>query len=73
MADRRWTREYKRLIVNSRVDSTFQVVEAIRRAASPPRVLVNASATGWYGDVGDRETGLPLCQTNPDDSPPRRT
>jgi len=51
--DRRWTRAYRKLIVDSRVESTRYVVEAIERAVSRPRVLVNASAVGYYGERGD--------------------
>jgi uncharacterized protein (TIGR01777 family) len=56
VADRRWSAAYKREIVNSRLDSTHQIVEAIAAAAVRPSVLINASAAGWYGDTGDRET-----------------
>lgn len=56
VADRRWSDAYKREIVNSRLDSTHQVVEAILTAPDRPRVLVNASAVGFYGETGDRET-----------------
>ncbi len=54
VADRRWTKAYKKLVFDSRVESTRRVVEAIERARRRPRVLVNASATGYYGDTGDR-------------------
>jgi len=53
LMDRRWTEEYKRLLVDSRVDSTFQVVEGIRGAGRKPKVLVVASAVGIYGETGD--------------------
>ena len=44
----------KNAIVESRIESTRRVVEAIGAAAARPAVLVNASAVGWYGDCGDR-------------------
>lgn len=50
---RRWTAAARRLILESRVQATKALVEAIRRAAAPPRVLVNASAVGFYGPRGD--------------------
>ncbi len=56
VVDHRWSPAYKRVIVNSRIDSTHQVVEAISMAGTAPGVLVCASAVGWYGDTGDRET-----------------
>ncbi len=54
VADRRWTKAYKKLVFDSRVESTHRVVEAIDAARRRPRVLVSASATGYYGDTGDR-------------------
>jgi len=55
IADRRWTSAYKREIVNSRVDSTHQVVNAIEMARRRPTVLIQGSAAGYYGECGDRE------------------
>lgn len=53
--DRRWTAARRGVLVESRVGVTRRVVEAL--AALPPglrpRVLVNASAVGIYGDRGD--------------------
>ena len=48
-----WTPGYKRQILDSRVKGTTTIVEAINRASSPPSVLVNGSAVGYYGDRGD--------------------
>jgi uncharacterized protein (TIGR01777 family) len=49
----RWTAERKRKIRDSRVDGTGLLARAIAAAPSPPRVLVCASAIGYYGDRGD--------------------
>lgn len=49
----RWTERRKREILESRVEGTRRIVEAIARRTSPPRVLVSASAIGFYGDRGD--------------------
>ncbi|MCG7209037.1 TIGR01777 family oxidoreductase [Streptomyces arenae] len=54
VGDRRWTEAYKREIRLSRLDGTRTIAEACAAAARPPRVLVSASATGYYGDTGDR-------------------
>jgi uncharacterized protein len=53
--DRRWTRENRRRFHESRVGVTRRIVEAIRElpADDRPRVLVNTSAVGIYGDRGD--------------------
>jgi NAD dependent epimerase/dehydratase family enzyme len=55
VGDHRWTEDYKREILASRVDSTQTIVRAITSLDPKPRVLVSASAIGWYGDTGDRE------------------
>jgi len=57
-----WTREKRRRILQSRVEGTRRLVEGIADATVKPRVLVSASAIGYYGDTGDRivdETSLP--------------
>jgi uncharacterized protein len=45
----RWTPERKQEILNSRQLSTQKIVEAIAKANPKPKVLVNASAIGYYG------------------------
>ncbi|MBW4684313.1 MAG: TIGR01777 family oxidoreductase [Komarekiella atlantica HA4396-MV6] len=45
----RWTPERKQAILNSRKLGTQKIVEAIVNANPKPRVLVNASAIGYYG------------------------
>ena len=52
---RRWTPERKKLIVESRVRPTDLLARTIAKLDPPPRVLVNMSATGFYGDRGDEE------------------
>jgi uncharacterized protein (TIGR01777 family) len=51
----RWNPEVKRKIRDSRVYGTEHVVAAIRQAHNRPRVLVQASAIGFYGPQGDEE------------------
>jgi len=50
-----WTAAKKRRIVESRVQGTRRIVEAIATSAQKPEVLVSGSAIGIYGDAGDRE------------------
>jgi len=45
-----WTLEYRRELLQSRITSTNTITQAIARAEEPPRVLINASAGGIYGD-----------------------
>jgi uncharacterized protein len=51
----RWTDEKKRRIRDSRVVGTRNLVSAIAASESRPKVLVSASAVGYYGDRGDEE------------------
>ena len=46
----RWTPAAKERIRASRVDATRLLCEALVRLPRPPRVMVCASATGFYGD-----------------------
>ncbi|GGZ70186.1 TIGR01777 family oxidoreductase [Streptomyces echinoruber] len=54
VGDHRWTEEYKRRIRDSRVRGTAALAEAVARLEAGPRVFVNGSAIGYYGDTGDR-------------------
>jgi uncharacterized protein (TIGR01777 family) len=49
---KRWTPDVKRRIRDSRVTGTRLLSEALARLRAPPKVLICASATGWYGDRG---------------------
>ncbi len=57
----RWTAEKKNAIESTRVLGTRNLVAALRAAKQPPRVLVSASASGYYGDRGDE----PLLESSP--------
>ncbi len=48
-----WTKEKKRAILESRILGTRQIVKAMAGMERMPRVLVNASAIGFYGDTGE--------------------
>lgn len=51
----RWTERNRRLITDSRVIPTEAIGLAISDCEFPPKVWVNASAVGIYGDSGDLE------------------
>jgi len=53
VAGKRWSPAYKKEIEQSRVLTTRALVDAIRAAQRKPRVLINASAVGYYGGRGD--------------------
>ena len=52
----RWSEAKKKEIVDSRVGSTERLVEAIGRAKHRPKVLVCASAIGFYGVHDPKES-----------------
>lgn len=45
-----WTAHYKRQVLQSRLQATQALTDAMGMASVPPRVLLNASAVGYYGD-----------------------
>jgi len=49
----RWTSRRKARLVDSRLNATRSLVNAIAAADKPPAVFVSASAIGYYGDRGD--------------------
>lgn len=57
----RWTPARKTAIRTSRVDGTRNLVASLLQMKHPPRVLLAASAIGWYGDCGD----APVDETAP--------
>ena len=49
----RWTDARKRRLIDSRLDATRALVEAIHGQPARRRTFINASAVGFYGDRGD--------------------
>jgi uncharacterized protein len=49
----RWTRKKKKRIFDSRVNTTKSLCKLLSSLDKPPKVLVSASATGYYGDRAD--------------------
>lgn len=61
-----WTESRRRLLVDSRVKTTEQVIEWCRNRESRPGVLISASAIGYYGPAGEEwldETAPPQPQS----------
>lgn len=57
VGDRRWTAAYKKQLRDSRVDTTTTLARGITAAVGAghgPKILLNASGVGYYGDTGDR-------------------
>jgi len=62
IASGRWTERKKRGILESRLNAGGAVVEAVEKAGDKPRVVIQASGIGYYGDSGDEiveESSLP--------------
>ncbi|MEO8075216.1 MAG: TIGR01777 family oxidoreductase [Acidobacteriota bacterium] len=56
----RWTAARRRILEDSRITVTKDLVRAMAAATTPPRVLISASAVGFYGDRGAE----PLAETS---------
>ncbi len=54
IGDRRWTPERKAILRASRVGPVGLLAETMSSMANPPGVFVSGSATGYYGNTGDR-------------------
>lgn len=61
IASGRWTDEKKKKIRESRTKGTKLLSDALANLAQPPKILISASATGYYGDRGDEL----LTETSP--------
>lgn len=57
----RWTDERRRRIRESRLDAGKAVVEAVEKSQNKPKVVIQASAIGYYGPRGDE----PLTEDSP--------
>lgn len=57
VANWRWTLTHRRIVLQSRVDTTRAVVQAIQDAPDKPRALLQASAVGYYGSRGNMAIG----------------
>lgn len=60
IADRRWSEQRKRILVDSRVGVTRELAQLVERLDRKPDCLVSASAVGFYG-AGD---GRPLTEAS---------
>lgn len=51
--DKRWNDEVRREILESRVEATSALVNAISKSSKKPDVFISGSAVGYYGDRND--------------------
>jgi uncharacterized protein len=61
LADARWTDLRKQAILQSRLESTRRIVEALAWVSQKPSVVLNASAIGYYGPSGQ----VPVDENRP--------
>ncbi|MFZ6052623.1 TIGR01777 family oxidoreductase [Halocola ammonii] len=54
--NQRWTKSNKESILNSRLDSTHTLVEAVKKAEKKPGIFISASAIGYYPDSDELKT-----------------
>ena len=50
---KRWTRSYKGLIADSRIDTTRTLIQILSRLDEPPKAVITASGLAIYGDRGE--------------------
>lgn len=55
VADERWSDDRKRLLIDSRIEYTRKLQAALKQSGSRPRVWLQSSAIGIYGDRADEE------------------
>jgi len=60
----RWTDEYKRKILESRLRATSEIIRIIGKLKLKPEVLINASAVGYYGTSVTAEFSEQSAQGN---------
>ncbi len=49
IAEKRWTEDHCKEITNSRIETTKNLIQNLSNLRKPPKVLINASAIGFYG------------------------
>lgn len=54
IADKKWTKERKQQIIDSRVMSTHLLYKTIKEIGAKIKTFISASAVGFYGDRGDQ-------------------
>ncbi len=55
IAGKRWTKNYKKILYDSRIEITKNIIESIGQRDTKPKTFINISATGIYGFRKDEE------------------
>ncbi len=61
--DKRWTREYKKEIVSSRIKSSALIVDTLKANQHHVKAIISSSAIGWYGE--DKIKGHAFTEDEP--------
>ena len=62
---KRWDYEFKKELFISRIESTRQLVNAIKKCEDKPKSFITASAVGFYGNrASKRNFSFNFCNSN---------
>jgi uncharacterized protein (TIGR01777 family) len=61
VADKRWTRQRKQEILNSRIQSSALLFQTLKENKGNVQTIISSSAIGWYGP--DKENSKPFVET----------
>lgn len=64
--DKRWTKDWKKTIVESRTQSSRLLVDTLQKHPHQVKAVISASAIGWYGP--DKTLAVPFTEDAPADS-----
>jgi uncharacterized protein len=55
VVDKRWSKAYKKEIQDSRTQSSALLIQAMQQHENKIKIIVSASAIGWYGEDGEAQ------------------
>ncbi len=55
IAEKRWTPSHRNTLLRTRLETTHALVTAMSQLSPPPKVLINASAVGYYGTSAEKQ------------------
>jgi uncharacterized protein len=51
---KRWTRNYKKKLIESRVSVTHSIYDLVKKLDTKPKIMLSASAVGYYGNQDNK-------------------
>ncbi|NUN08459.1 MAG: TIGR01777 family protein [Ignavibacteriaceae bacterium] len=55
VAGQKWSSDYKKELISSRIDTTRELYDAVEKMGQKPSAFICSSAVGYYGDGGESE------------------